>query len=172
MRNDLLQAMGLGNLDITYIIIGFLVLIIACFVWIILLNKKLSKLNERYSVFMKGKNAGSLEESILSLFEDNERLKEKSENNRKEIQVLFRKNAYAFQKYGIVKYDAFHEMGGQLSFVLCLLNEKDDGFIMNSVHSTDGSYSYTKVITNGKADVELGDEENKALQDALHYNLK
>ena len=72
-----------------------------------------------------------------------------------------------FQKVGIIKYDAFNQMGGKLSFSLALLNENDDGFILNSVHSSDGCYSYTKIIKNGKCDINLGEEEKQALDMAM-----
>ena len=68
---------------------------------------------------------------------------------------------------GIVKYDAFNQMGGQLSFSLCLLDEKNNGFLMNSVHSAEGCYSYTKEIIGGKSKLELGEEEKQALEEAL-----
>ncbi len=64
---------------------------------------------------------------------------------------------------GLVKYDAFSQMGGQLSFCLALLNEKNNGFIINSVHSAEGCYSYTKEIKNGQSDISLGKEEEEAL---------
>ena len=54
-------------------------------------------------------------------------------------------------------------MGGQLSFSLALLDEHNDGFLINSVHSTDGCYSYTKAIVNGECDLALGKEEQQAL---------
>ena len=69
----------------------------------------------------------------------------------------------AYQKMGLVKYDAFRQMGGQLSFSLALLNENNDGFIINSVHSTDGCYSYTKEVIAGEWSINpqmlLGREE-------------
>lgn len=79
---------------------------------------------------------------------------------------------YAFQKVGIVKYDAFKTMGGLLSFSLALLNNHNDGFIINSVHSSDGCYSYTKEIKNGQCDISLGEEEEKALENALKSNKR
>ena len=72
-----------------------------------------------------------------------------------------------FQKIGIVKYDAFRQMGGNLSFCLALLDENNNGFIMNSVHSTDGCYTYTKEIANGQCEIDLGTEEKKALSMAM-----
>lgn len=172
MESKLFNSMGLQNLDIAYLFIGLIVIAIGIIVWLSLLTKKQNRMIKNYEVFMQGKNARSLEDSIATLFRDTDRLKEKSEANRKEIQLLFRKNAYAFQKFGILKYDAFHELGGKLSFSLCLLNEKDDGFILNSIHSSDGTYSYTKAVHNGKPDVELTEEENQVLNDALNYNIR
>ncbi|MDD3661317.1 MAG: DUF4446 family protein, partial [Lachnospiraceae bacterium] len=77
---------------------------------------------------------------------------------------------YAFQKFGLVKYDAFKQMGGMLSFSLALLNDQDNGFIINSVHSSDGCYSYTKEVKDGMSDISLGEEEKKALEIALNSN--
>ena len=55
-----------------------------------------------------------------------------------------------YDTVGIIKYDAFQQMGGKLSFSLALLDENNNGFIINSVHSTEGCYSYTKEIKNGE----------------------
>ena len=73
----------------------------------------------------------------------------------------------AYQKMGLVKYDAFSQMGGQLSFCLVLLDGNNSGFMINSVHSTEGCYSYTKEIKNGKSAIDLGKEEAEALAMAM-----
>ena len=67
----------------------------------------------------------------------------------------------------MVKYDAFKQMGGRLSFSLALLDENNNGFILNSVHSSDGCYSYTKEIKNGGCEISLGEEEEQALKIAM-----
>ena len=73
----------------------------------------------------------------------------------------------SFSKVGIVKYDAFKQMGGLLSFSLALLNEKDSGFVINSVHSTEGCYTYIKEITAGICEMDLSSEEKEALSRAI-----
>lgn len=70
---------------------------------------------------------------------------------------------FTFQKVGLVKYDAFHEMGGKLSFSLALLNETNDGFVMNAVHSREGCYTYIKEIVGGNSIIVLAEEEQEAL---------
>ena len=70
---------------------------------------------------------------------------------------------FTFQKVGLVKYDAFNEMGGKLSFSLALLNETDDGFVLNAVHSREGCYTYIKEIVEGHSFIVLAEEEQEAL---------
>ena len=158
MNYNLLSEMGLGNFDLTYLFIGMFALIIILLILFIVQAVKLSKLSKRYKKFMGGKNAKSLEKDIMGLYEDNKFLKTSMEKNKKDIQTLYRKFEGTFQKVGIVKYDAFNQMGGQLSFSLALLDENDNGFILNSVHSTEGCYSYTKEIKGGLCDISLGKE--------------
>jgi hypothetical protein len=77
---------------------------------------------------------------------------------------------FTFQKVGLVKYDAFNEMGGKLSFSLALLNETNDGFVLNAVHSREGCYTYVKEIIDGNSIITLADEEQEALNVAKNAN--
>lgn len=167
MSSQVFSMLGLQNLDIGYLFIGLLGLIIILLILIIVLFVQANKLNKKYQGFMRGKNAKSLEENIYALYEDNKYLRKMVDNNRFDIETLYEKHQMAYQKLGLVKYDAFKQMGGKLSFSLALLDEKDNGFIINSVHSSDGCYSYTKRIKNGSSDISLGEEERVALERAI-----
>lgn len=167
MSSALLDSMGLGSFDIAYIFIGMIAFILILLVLIIVQMVQLSKLKKRYEKFMNGKDAKSLEQEIMSICEDNNFLKAATDRNKKDIRKLFYNMEYTFQKCGIVKYDAFRQMGGKLSFSLALLNKKNDGFIINSVHSSEGCYSYTKEVRDGKCDISLGEEEAQALKLAI-----
>lgn len=167
MNYDLLKTIGLGNLDITYIFIGLIALIFILLILMIIQMAKLSKMTKKYEKFMLGKNAKNLEKDIFGLYEDNRFIKTSLEKNEKDIRLLYRKLEKAFQKIGIVKYDAFSQMGGKLSFCLALLDENDNGFILNSVHSAEGCYTYTKEIKHGECGISLGEEEKKALDIAM-----
>ncbi|EOS28945.1 MAG: DUF4446 family protein [Lachnospiraceae bacterium] len=170
MNSQILNYIGLGGIDIGYILIGMAAMIVLSFLLIIILMIKVSKWKKKYSIFMQGKDAKSLEQDIIGLYEDNKFVKIAIEKNKNNIRELFKKHELSFQKFGIVKYDAFQQMGGQLSFSLVLLNENDNGFIINSVHSTEGCYSYSKEIKNGECSISLGEEEKKALNIALGIN--
>lgn len=167
MNSKLFESIGLGNLDIAYIFIFMLVCIIALAVLVICQMNQNKKLRKRYEKFLQGKNAKSLEDQITELCEIHDILKKNSDVHTKQIKDLYRRHKTTFQKSAIVKYDAFKEMGGKLSFCLAMLDEENDGFILNSVHSTDGCYSYTKRITKGESDVPLAGEEQHALEKAM-----
>ncbi len=167
MNYNLLEQLGLRGIDLTYLFVVSYVLILILIILTIVQTVRLNKLSKKYKKFMSGKNAKSLEKDIIGLYEDNKFMKASAEKNRKDIQTLYKKFESAYQKVGIVKYDAFNQMGGQLSFSLALLDENDNGFILNSVHSTEGCYSYTKEIKGGLCDISLGDEEKKALDIAM-----
>ncbi len=167
MNSNILQSIGLGNLDIAYLFLILLVFIVVLFVIIILQMKKLNQLQKRINKFMTGKDAKSLEKDIVGLYEDNKFLKINVDKNKKDIRTLYKNMEHAFQKIGLIKYDAFQQMGGKLSFSLALLDENNNGFILNSVHSTEGCYTYTKEIKNGECAISLGEEEQQALDMAI-----
>lgn len=165
--SNILNDIGLGGLDIGYLFIGMAVLILILFIVLIVQINKTAKLAKRMNRFMLGKDGKSLEKDIVALYEDNKFLKLSTDKNKKDIRQIYKTLESAFQKVGIVKYDAFRQMGGQLSFSLALLDENNNGFVLNSVHSTEGCYTYTKEIKNGESAISLGEEEKKALDIAM-----
>lgn len=167
MNNSFLTNMGLGNLDMGIVLLVMAVIIIILLVICIVNICSMSKLKKRYQKFMSGKSAKSLENEIAALFEDNKFIKSSIEKNKKDIRSLYKNMESAFQKIGIIKYDAFNQMGGKLSFCLALLDENNNGFVLNSVHSAEGCYSYTKQIELGECKIDLGEEEKQALYMAM-----
>lgn len=168
MNSNILNSIGLGSIDPAIFIIILLVLLLVNIVLLVIFIVKNVKLTNRMNAFMLGKDASSLEEEITDLFAINKNIVEKVRENRKDIRKIYRKFTKAIQKVGIVKYDAYQQMGGDLSFSMALLDEENNGFIMNSVHSTEGCYTYTKEVRDGRCDLELGNEEKIALEKAVN----
>lgn len=169
MTSSIFQYMGLGNIDpaiLFFSLAGFSIILL---ILTIILFVKMSRLKKTYEKFMRGKNVRSLESEISGLFEDINFLKESSKKNCDEIKEMDQRLLHAYQKIGIVKYDAFQQMGGKLSFSVTLLDDLNNGFILNSVHSTDGCYTYTKEIVGGESYISLGDEERESLNKAMNY---
>ena len=155
------------GIDSDYILVG-LVALVAILLIVIFINMiQMHKLKKKYKMFMDGKNAKTLEESIMSRMDQMDRLIASSRKNENDIQIIYKNLKNTFQKVGLVKYDAFHEMGGKLSFSLALLNETNDGFIINAMHSREGCYTYIKEIIDGNSIIALAEEEKEALEMAM-----
>ena len=71
------------------------------------------------------------------------------------------------QKMGIVRYNAFDDVGSDLSFAIALLDKNNNGIILNGIYSRNSSNIYAKPINNGKSEYILSEEEKKALEKAM-----
>ena len=150
-----------------YVIIGLAALVLIMMILLIVFIVQMSKLKKRYKIFMQGNDAKSLEDTLVYRLEQVDELIEANASNERNIDTIFNNMQGCFQKLGLVKYDAFNEMGGKLSFSLCMLNEKNSGYIINAMHSREGCYTYVKEIIDGNSIIQLADEEQQALDQAL-----
>lgn len=150
--------------DSDYIIIGLAVICVILLIMIIVNLVETNKLKKKYQIFMKGKNAKSLEETLIERLNQIDSLIASNNANEDSIKKIFESLKFTFQKIGLVKYDAFNEMGGKLSFSLALLSESDNGFVLNAVHSREGCYTYIKEIIDGNSVLTLAEEEKEALE--------
>lgn len=151
------------GIPLDYIVIGLAVLVLILIILMIVNIVQMKKMKKRYNIFMSGKNAKSLEDVLTKRLDQVDSLIKSNDLNEKNIQRIFNSLQFTYQKMGLVKYDAFHEMGGKLSFSLAMLNENNDGFIMNAMHSREGCYTYIKEIINGNSIITLSEEEQEAL---------
>ena len=158
----------LNQLGITAVTVVILqaVLIVILLVFLVVLLVRQHRINVRLNYYLSGKSGRSLEKTIREL---HERVEQYEENYLKISDKYddFRlgiKSSY--KKIGIVKYDAFKGMNGKLSFVLCLLDDFNSGFIMNNMKTVDGNFTYLKEIIHGNCSTPLSGEEEQALAEA------
>ncbi|MCR4619016.1 MAG: DUF4446 family protein [Lachnospiraceae bacterium] len=175
MESNLLKSiLGLSGFDPGYLVIAVAVLLVLVIVLLIVSiagaskNKKLSR---RIDALCAGKNAESLELEINKILEENKYLMSEVSEHKAYIKTIFKRLKMAYQKFALVKYDALDQMGGQLSFVLAFLDENNNGFLLNSVHSATMNYIYSKNVVEGEVEVELGAEEAEALEKAMSVKI-
>ena len=159
------------GIDSGIIIIILLILVVFLLVRSISYNMRLSRLERRYKIFMKGSDAQSLEKVFVRKFAQIDRLYEAKEDHDHDILFLKKNMEKMFNKYGVEKYDAFDDVGGKLSFALALLDKENTGLILNAVHSRDNCFLYLKEIVKGESYVILSQEEVEALRKAVNFGL-
>ena len=158
--SDLFSKVGI---DLGVVVLLLIVLIIVMMIMTVSMSLRLSRLNQKYRSFMKGKDAQSLEKLFHQRFKEIE-LTKKNLADLKKIQGM------TLNKYGIVKYDAFDDVGGKMSFALAMLDKENTGFILNAIHSRDNCFLYLKEIVKGESYIMLSAEEIDALRQAITMN--
>ena len=127
---------------------------------------------KKYKTFMKRKDGISLEKTILHNINDIDMLMESSKNHMEEIKQIKEIQNKTLNKTAIVKYDAFKEVGGKLSFALAMLDKDNNGLVINAIHSREGCYTYIKEIVKGESYIVLGEEEKEALRQAVNAHTE
>ncbi len=128
------------------------------------------KLENKYRRFMKGRDGISLEDQFIHEFDKLSGFDDGLAEVKAQVAQLRAIEQKNMTKYGVVKYDAFEDVGGRLSFVLALLNEEDSGIVLNAIHSKDNCFLYLKEVVKGESYIMLSSEEVQALRNAKSYD--
>ena len=165
MESSIFDAIGIDPGIILIFVLGVLLIVL---VYMIKISMKMSRFIKKYKMFMRGLDGASLERAFAARFNQMDLLEENSRNHMEEIRKIKEVQNITLNKVAIVKYDAFKEMGGKLSFALAMLDKENNGFVMNAIHSSNGCYTYVKEIVKGESYVVLGEEEKEALRQAVN----
>lgn len=157
--------------DSDYIIIGLLAAVVILLILTLVNIVQMRKLKKNYRIFMSGKTAKNLEDTLIKRLDEVDSLIASNSKNEELIRVLSQNMKYTYQKMGLIKYDAFHEMGGKLSFSLAMLDVRNNGFIINAMHTREGCYTYIKEIVDGNSIIVLSEEEQEALKRAMESTV-
>ena len=164
MQNSILNNLGFDPGILIIVILIFLVFIL---LYLSSVSIKMSRFMKRYKIFMRGKDGVSLERAFESNFIEVDRIGEQNKIQAQEIARLREQMSRTPVKTGIVKYDAFPDVGGKMSFALAMLDMNNTGFVINAIHSKEGCYTYIKEIVKGESYIVLGQEEKDALRQAV-----
>ena len=168
MENSLLYHLPI---DPMLLIVGFSVLSVVLLIAVIVCIVKMNKLYRRYDLFMRGKDAETLEDTLEDILEELKESQSRDRASKDAMKRLSKQVKDSFQKFGFVKYNAFKGMGGNLSFVIAMLDGNNTGFVLDVVHSREGCYTYVKEIVRGESYVEMSEEEAEALDRAMYKEM-
>ena len=154
------------GLNIKTVVTILSVLVILLIVSLFIVIRQMNIISRKYSALMSGKKGADLEKIIRVRFKEMDQVKANAKRITKEHKELQRKLKHCFCKYGLVKYDAFNEMAGKLSFALALLNEENTGVVINSIYARESCNIYAKEIIKGESYIPLSEEEKNAIESA------
>lgn len=147
------------------IIFGMLIVL---FILYIINVVKLNKIKKEYKKFMiKVGNGTNIEEILEKHIDKINKTITKNEELEKFCIKIDNDIKNCIQKVGVYRYNAYKDTGSDLSFAVALLDEKNNGIVLNGIYSRDMSNIYAKPIENGTSTYKLTEEENEALKRAM-----
>lgn len=155
-----------SSAPILLLVIFFILVILA--VWLAFLNAGLRRHQGRHKEISNALDKANLAEALSKALDDVEDLRKElgklagvQQSTRKQLEG-------SFQRLGIVRFNAFDDLGGELSFAAALLNEHGDGMLISSIYGREESRSYVKPVKKGKSSFALSAEEEEALTKAAN----
>ena len=144
-----------------------IVLVIALLVYCVILHIRLESLKKKYDFFMQGDNGASLERKLSVEVSEIRDAAKGLETMMTEQAAIRNIQSNTIQKIGFIKYNAFENIGNDLSFALTLLDGNNNGICISSIYGRNESRIFSKPIVKGKSLVSLSQEELESLNEAL-----
>ena len=144
-----------------------IVLVIAVLVYCVILHIRLGSLKKKYDFFMQGDNGASLERKLSVEVSEIRDAVKGLESLLTEQAAIRNTQSNTIQKIGFIKYNAFENIGNDLSFALTLLDGNNNGICISSIYGRNESRIFSKPIVKGKSLVSLSQEELESLNEAL-----
>lgn len=144
-----------------------IVLVIALLVYCVILHIRLGSLKKKYDFFMQGDNGASLERKLSVEVSEIRDAAKGLETMLIEQAAIRNIQSNTIQKIGFIKYNAFENIGNDLSFALTLLDGNNNGICISSIYGRNESRIFSKPIVKGKSLVSLSQEELESLNEAL-----
>jgi hypothetical protein len=139
---------------------GFFILIVISLIVIII------KLDKRISKLLEGKNAKTLEDTLLHVINEIKRMNQLEVENDKIIKDINKRLKTSITGVGVVRFNPFTNSGGNQSFAITLLNEHGDGVIISTLYGRERTSIFAKPIKKYKSEFELTKEEAESLAQA------
>ena len=153
--------------DTFLIVIAVLMTIL--FIGMVIILIRTANINKRYQQFMKKLGNGrNIEEDLENYMYRVEKVEKQNADIVSFCKGLEEDVTTCIQKVGIVRYNAFKDTGSDLSFALAMLDEKNNGVVLNGIYSREMSNIYAKPVENGESKYTISAEEQEAIDKAIH----
>lgn len=149
------------------LLLGVIILSIITLIVFISVNLKLSKIAKKYKELTKGVDGSNLEDLLLYQTKSLENVQGEIVELRHSVTQLEQDSCQMISKVYSKRYNAFPEMGSDLSFSVVFLNDKNTGVVLTSIYGREENRVYLKPIVEGKSSYPLSPEEKEIIVKAF-----
>ncbi len=130
------------------------------------LARRLRRLESAWNVLLRDVQGIDLESQLRDHFDERRQLMRDHDVTRQRVESLEDKMETSKRHLGVVRYDAFDDVGGSQSFALAVYDDKGDGAVITSLVGRLDCRVYCKPLTRGRSERTLSQEEQRAIEEA------
>ncbi|HHV74538.1 MAG TPA: DUF4446 family protein [Thermoanaerobacterium sp.] len=160
------ELMMILNKNMDLLVLFAIVLGLIDFIVVIVINSKYTKLKNKYKKLIKELEMGDVVDLLAKNISKNDEFNEKLEKFRKELSMIDNEMKASIKKVGIVRYNAFNDVGSDLSFSIALLDSDDNGIVISGIYGRNETATFAKPIVKAQSNYPLSAEEIQAIDKA------
>lgn len=161
--NELIKFIENNNIEI---ILGLMAGLLFLLILFLISQIRIGNIKKKYNTLVNGTKNMNIEELLIQTGKDINGIGINMNIFEEKINGIETRLSFAIQKVGIVRYNAFAEMGSDLSFSIALLDNFQSGFVLTSIYGRSHSSIYAKPVKFGKSEYPLSVEEIQAIDRA------
>ena len=128
---------------------------------------RMNRLHRSYALLQAGEGRETIVDVMGRTIEEFHELQDEVARLQADLAATLRDLSMALRHVSVVRYDAFGDMGGRLSFSAAMLDDGGDGLVLTAIHGRSETRSYMKGVKGGQSDASLSPEEQQAITFAL-----
>jgi hypothetical protein len=146
-------------------------LLLVLLVWSFLLSLRLRAYGQRFRYLLAGPSGANLEDILHDFARRAEGAEMTAARSAELLEMIGEGQRNCIQRVGVVRYDAFPDVGGGLSFSLAVTDEPGNGVVMTSLYGREGCRIYAKSLVRGESEIPLSNEEQQAIRQAMASSI-
>jgi len=156
-------TLDLTSSTVAWIALGAAFVALLALLLVVISLAKLRRMRRHYTLLQGEDGTESFIAAVSAQIDAVDRIRSEVDRSRNEVEQLRRDLADAIRHVAVVRYDAFNDMGGRMSFSAALLDDAGDGLVISSINGRTETRTYAKGVKRGASDAILSPEEEQVI---------
>lgn len=154
------------------LLLGLSLLVVILTAFVVVQTRRVKALETRWQSLLREASGSNIERQLQDHFDERRALIAEHDETRQRVELLEQKMEGSKRHLGLIRYDAFDDVGGSQSFALAVYDDRGDGAVVTSLVGRADCRVYAKPLTRGRSDRTLSQEEQRAIDEARRSSPK
>lgn len=154
------------------LLLGLSLVVVILAAVVVVQARRVKALETRWQSLLREASGSNIEIQLQDHFDERRALIAEHDETRQRVELLEQKMEGSKRHLGLIRYDAFDDVGGSQSFALAVYDDRGDGAVVTSLVGRADCRVYAKPLTRGRSDRTLSQEEQRAIDEARRSSPK